>query len=218
MADLAKILYEQFFRRDLLGKVGPGLLVAFLFQDQFSELGVSIDLSASGLLVVVPFAYALGVALQIGGEYVGLHSASPYPHRVFRRTTGRWHDANIHFRDRLTIVRAAAKEGNWSADQESQRERFVVLKELSGNYSTALFVLLAVNLVGSDRNVPLAVFAGVLASLLWLSHRLHALRQAQFEINSLEKIGEISKDIANSMRNTLNPTKPTKEDEQVVQP
>jgi hypothetical protein len=112
MGDLAKILYEKFFMRDLLGKVGPGFVATFAV---LKTLDVDVTAvvprkEALWLLWVaaLPALYIAGLALQISGERLGLHSASPKPRfLLFFSTTGNWAKANEDHDRRLVLTRNA---------------------------------------------------------------------------------------------------------------
>lgn len=152
--------------------------------------------------LLVPFAYAIGLALQMAGEFLGIHSASPYPrYMLFIPTGGRWRRANLGFEVRLAAIRTAPAE-RWGESANRQRERYVVLKELSGNFASATFLFSISTYITGQILAP-AVAIGILAVLLYLSHVVHARRQARFEIDSLSAKQQISQDEANAMRDML---------------
>jgi len=194
MGDVVKVLYERFLMRDLLGKVGPGFITTF---SVLSALKINItallpDEKTVWLLWVaaLPILFLIGLALQIIGELLGLHSASPRPryYLCFFNTRGRWCDVNLDFDRRLSMFRNAPS-GSLSPDAQAQRERFVYLKEGSGNMALAFFVALTcLRTTGVPwKDVGLLLLA-LLSLALFASHFMHAKRQAVFEIRTLNKI------------------------------
>lgn len=219
MDALAKILYNDFFLRDVLGKITPGFLVFFtvlkVINHDFHPLklldGGTLDRWVS-LVGTVAVSYLVGLALQLGGKLLGVHSPSPYPNHLFfmrvednnflkRRIDGtkllwiikvdldKWAQANRDFVERLKLKRVHAdklKEG-----VAPQIERFVVLKEASGNLSLALFVagllwFVALRPEQSWKVIIFEVLVWLLAiALLYYSHLIHQRRQALFEIEVL---------------------------------
>jgi hypothetical protein len=195
MGDFVKVLYERFLMRDLLGKVGPGLITAFSI---ISALGIDLIglLSAARKtmwlfwLAALPIFFIIGLAVQIVAELLGLHSASPRPryYLIIFSSWGAWRDVNIDFDRRLALLRNAPSNA-LSSDAQAQRERFVYLKEGSGNMAAALIVTLVCILVEKaplsyDGILPVVLFC----LALFASHFIHAKRQAIFEIRTLNKI------------------------------
>lgn len=207
MGDLAKVLYERFFLRDLLGKVAPGYfamlaLFAVVGGDGRATLGVGHPGDQGWLLWVsaLPAVYMVGLALQVLGEFIGLHSPSPKPRYVcFFKATGLWREANADFDDRLAIIRNAAAE-RLTAGAREQRERFVVLKEASGNAALSILVVLVTGVLNDVTNSrPTWVVLSLLAAILLVSHFLHGQRQARFEINVLRDVGLLTPERAAAM-------------------
>jgi len=206
MADFAKILYEKFLMRDVLGKVAPGgIVVLILLQAIGYPLSVlsTLKLPESGLayFIVLPLFYLIGVALQIIAELLGLHSASPRPRYVFfRPATGNWAKLNEDFDARLAIIKSAPTD-KWIDGAKEQRERFVYLKEGSGNMAIALLIAAVILLVKIQGYLFLICFT--ISIILYKSHIMHAERQAKYEINTLFRSGLIEKDVADKMRDRL---------------
>ena len=141
--------------------------------------------------------WSLGVALQILAEFIGLHSASPRPRWVlFYPTWGAWQKANSDLDERTALIGSAT----WTESARQQRERFVYLKEASGNFAAASLVAAALALYSGagllSGNVLVLL---VIATSLFLSHLVHAVRQARFEIKTLTKAGTLSDAEANAM-------------------
>ncbi len=208
IGELTKTLYDEFFKRDLLGKFGPGSM-AILAVSVALNVGTHLSVNPNAvqwLIVVaaVPLAFVTGVSLQIVGELLGLHSASPRPRYIgFRPSKGKWKEVNDDYDKRLILIRNAS-EDKWRAGSKAQRERFIVLKETCGNNGLALLVVLGCLLArwSSDR-LGATVVVAVLALLCLVSHFLHATRQARFEIGVLEQSNLLDKNYADAMRNRV---------------
>lgn len=102
-------------------------------------------------------------------------------------------EAFNQLRDRLEQINTMDIDKEIKAEVKSQRERFVVLKEASGNFAIA-FVILAVSCLINKPTClkPLGGFILLLlvaALILEVSHYLHGARQASFEIRALSRFG-----------------------------
>lgn len=202
MIDFAKVLYEKFFMRDFIGKLGPGAVV--LVMVGYILYGKDLDISRvpTALLWVagLPFAYLIGLGVQILSELLGLHSASPAPRYILFCKT--WFSANTELDERTSLI-GTATDIQWTVNAKEQRERFVVLKEASGNMSMALLIglVLAWSRLGGANISKFHKVAGiVVVGVLYLSHRISAIRQANYETNVLEEVGLLSGDKAGKMR------------------
>jgi hypothetical protein len=194
MGDVVKVLYERFLMRDLLGKVGPGFVAvaAVLTALQINIPALLPDEKTLWLLWVaaIPILFLAGLALQILGERLGVHSASPRPryYLYFFSTRGRWREANQDFDRRVALFRNIPPPSS-TADAQAQRERFVYLKEGSGNMGLAILVALICLLTGGLPWTDIrCVLLLVLSFVLFTSHCMHARRQALFEIHVLNGI------------------------------
>lgn len=202
MSDFAKVLYEKFFMRDFMGKLGPGAVVLVMVGYLLCGEGFDISRTPIALLWIagLPFAYMIGLSIQILSELLGVHSASPRPRYIvfFPKQYPENEDLN-----RRTTLIGKATDTQWTVNAKEQRERFVVLKEASGNMSMAVFIGLVLawsGLGGVNISIFLNVAGIVVVVVLYLSHRIHASRQATYETNVLEEAGLLSKDEANTMR------------------
>ncbi len=201
VADIARIIYDDFFKRDLLGKLGPGSLavIAILDANQMDVFQLKVLKDHLWLLwiIALPTAYTLGLGLQILGELIGLHSGSPRPrYLLFFRTKGKWRKTNDDFDNRLSLISNAPVD-QWLSTATRQRERFVVLKEASGNTALAVTVIFGCLLTG--HLVGWAILSGIVALVLYITHFLHAKRQATFEVNTLRRTGILNQDEADDM-------------------
>jgi hypothetical protein len=210
ISDLAKVVYDDFFRRDVLGKLGPGLLAALplALVAGFDKDRMTVLPSFPEWLfwvAAIPLVYSLGVALQITGELIGLLSPSPRPRQIlFFRPRGNWAAVNDDFDDRVALISNASSQ-QLSDGAQKQRERYVVLKEASGNWSLALMVVAVYLAIYVSPTPKGAIAVCLLAALaLWASHIVHARRQAIFEINTLRNSGIISQQRAQEMRGRFN--------------
>lgn len=203
MGDFTKILYEKFFMRDVLGKLGPGVIATvvllYAVADPMSAATIAKLLEGGVVFfIALPLFYMVGVALQISGERIGLHSASPRPRYilVFFRSCGNWAKANTDIDDRLALINTAPPD-KWTDGAKEQRERLVYLKESSGNMALALCVAAVCFYTRSQTSISL--LAGIFAIVLYVSHLMHAERQARFEINVLRESGILKSCVADAM-------------------
>ena len=189
MNDFAKTIYEKFFMRDLVGKIVPGaiifftaytiipkpLFIAFSFPKYLNWL-VGVILIASFLII--------GLCVQMFGELLGLHSAHPKPLRVLFRKTKKGKKARELFDDRNEKI-DQPKISDYAKDR---RERFVVLKEGSGNNAVALFIsfLAFITKFSFKTNWQFYIIILILSILCYWSHVVHRSRQAYYEIKVLK--------------------------------
>ena len=202
MSDFAKVLYEKFFMRDFMGKLGPGAVVLAMVGYMLCGEGLAISRIPTALLWVagLPFAYLIGLGVQILSELLGMHSASPAPRYILFSPTK--FSANTELDTRMALI-SKATDTEWTVNAKEQRERFVVLKEASGNMSMAVLIGLVLawfGLGGTNISVFLKVAGIVVVCVLYLSHLIHANRQANYETNVLEKVGLLRNDEAANMR------------------
>ena len=146
----------------------------------------------------------VGLSLQILAELVGFHSASPRPRYVlFKLSTGNWYKANEDFDFRLTKIRKSSSE-EWGDGAKEQRERFVYLKEGSGNFAVAiLVVVVSLFIVQPKEHISEIIILLFLSLVMYASHIIHAKRQARFEIRTLFEAGIINENEANEMRSRV---------------
>lgn len=180
--------------RDLLGKVGPGFVAVapVLTALKINVAGLLPDEKTLWLLWVaaIPILFLAGLALQILGERLGVHSASPRPryYLLFFSTRGCWFEANQDFDRRLALFRNVPPPSS-TADAQAQGERFVYLKEGSGNMAIAIIVaLISLIAVGLPWTAVRCLLLLLLSLVLFTSHFMHAKRQAVFEIHVLNGI------------------------------
>ncbi len=193
MEELLKSLYEKFLLRDVLGKVTPGALAttasAWALGYATPPLLTTLKDWNWYALALIPVFYLVGVALQIIGEFLGLHSAAPYPKAILLVPTRKtWRQAYDDFSSRLSLIRRATS-AQWPPAAQEQRERFVYLKEGCGNMALALLLLaLARPAWMAPHAFGQQSFLLALGALfMWLSHVIHARRQATFEIKTLSE-------------------------------
>jgi hypothetical protein len=188
--------------RDLLGKVAPGFVAVSAGASALS-LDVRQYLPDDRTLWLLwtsalPILFLVGLAVQIASEFIGLHSASPRPRYVLfglgnliAHALGRdgWSLVNRDFDMRLAMLRNPPA-GALSAEFYAQRERWVYLKEGSGNMATALFIagVCLVGRTGIQFWCPIVLMTFGLSLVLYLSHWIHAHRQAIFEIRTLNRV------------------------------
>jgi hypothetical protein len=137
--EFANILYKNFFLRDLLGKIVPGAIAFLALYSIIPKDAVSIVSIPHtfdwllGLVLFVSFML-FGTCVQTIGELLGLHSAHPRPLVAFLRNE-KGVTARDLFRGRMARF---AKEANDT--EKEQRERYIYLKEGTGNFALALLI------------------------------------------------------------------------------
>lgn len=217
MNTFARILYQKFFLRDVVGKVAPGGIV-------IAALLLSLDLSVADLLsapkvvrwLIAPVGFACcflaGVGVQVAGELLGLLSASPKPHHMLLLPVGwlrrlpscaQWWQINEDSAERLVRIRCAAAE-EVSTEALAHWEYLSALREGTGNLALALLVV-----VGSCATASEAVPTGIVVTLLcfawllWAAQSLFAKRQARFEITLLARAELLSVEETLAMGRTM---------------
>ncbi len=199
MNTFARILYQQFFLRDVVGKVAPGgiVIAALLWSLDLSVADLlSAPKAGRGLVAPVGFAccFLAGVGLQVAGELLGLLSASPKPHHVLLLPVGwlrrlppcaQWWQINEDSAERLVRIRCARPD-EISTEGLAHWEYLSALREGTGNLALALLAV-----VGSCLTVfasmPALVTLLFCAWLFWAAQSLFAKRQARFEITLLAR-------------------------------
>jgi hypothetical protein len=188
MGDLANVLYKQFFLRDLLGKVVPGtmvLLALYSIIPQEARNALALPDGSSWYMGLIWFAFSLvlGLGLQVVAEGLGFHSAHPRPLTICFRRYEKGEKVRDLFRSRQAQFQKTATES-----QKEQRERYVYLKEGSGNVAFGLLFLAAAHL----HNRQLLVTILIVALVLWYTHIVHRPRQAYYEIKVLDLLPDPS--------------------------
>jgi len=188
MGDLANILYKQFFLRDLLGKIVPGGLVALSLYSVLPEAArnaLVVPNGSSWYVGLIWFALllVLGLGLQIIAEWLGFHSAHPRPLTICFFRSAKGERARDLFRSRQADFQKTATEA-----QKEQRERYVYLKEGSGNVAFGLLFLAAI--YHSHWELLVAILA--VALILWYTHIVHRSRQAYYEMKVLNLLADSS--------------------------
>lgn len=204
MSDIVKVLYESFLMRDILGKVAPGFVSVYAGAAAFSIETTQYlpDERALWLLWVsaLPILFLVGLAVQIASEFIGLHSASPRPRYVLlgignliakKMCWNNWTSVNRDFDRRLALLRNPPT-GELGAEFQAQRERWVSLKEGSGNMATALLIAGTTLAWKSDTCFGEPVVLICVSLILYSSHFVHSHRQAVFEIRTLANIRDSS--------------------------
>lgn len=203
MDTFARLLYQKFFLRDVVGKIAPGgiaVLAAVQSLERLQVGGVLFTLVALGVF------FLFGLALQVVGELIGLLSASPKPHHVLLVPVGwlqrapvfaHWWQVNEDATERLTRLQCAAP-GQISAEAMASWEYLAALRESAGNLALALLVTALSFETGSIGVVALLLFF-----VLWSAHKLFAKRQARFEITILARAGLLSGEETRKMGRTM---------------
>ena len=151
-------LYSQFLLRDLLAKVVPGLISLYAALSLFIREPESLlaHLARTSVIQVLVIAYGLSfmvmLLLQFLAERIGLISIFVWRKKSEKRI--------VSVKRSLAKARAFELQNDGKDLILRQRERFVVLKEMAGNYGISLLLL------------AIAVFARLLVARpraqLWL--------------------------------------------------
>jgi hypothetical protein len=174
IGDSIKYLYEKFILRDLLSIVAPGFIVSLsILLFPFSLTQILSFLKEIPFLIYIPIygvIFIVGFAIQCFGARCRII-------RFHNRVT----DKNYY--KKLVGFLKATKDNNIMRDNW---ERFVVLKQMCGNGSLAIFISALLILTNSriQPKIPLVIEIvpplALSAFLLW-SHYVHLNRQMDWE-------------------------------------
>jgi len=174
-------VFDNFIRRDVFAKIGPGFVLLFallVFVAGWVEAnGLVLNLSSGGWFAAMIIAWITGLAVQSVGERFRL--IRYYPHEVCERD---FRELTERFRSRLDYER-----------RRPEHERLIVIKEACGIGCASLFlstVLFGARYVVADLQtgscpdwrtwVQIIVIVGLdvlVISSLYRMHRQHAERQ-----------------------------------------
>ena len=172
IGEAIKYLYEKFILRDLLSFVTPGAIVIgsilFLRWDFCQILEYSKSIPFVLLIPILGILFVVGFAIQCFGadivHIIQFHSCK---------------------NDREHFERLSRFYQNKDDKSEQQHERFVVLKQMSGNCFLA--ILIAGALFAAKQCIPpfYNTLLGILILLMVISlfwgHRVHVKRQKEWE-------------------------------------
>lgn len=181
--------------RDLLGKFTPGFIVviSLIYIMAPKQLPFPLFKELAWLYWIAAFAacYSIGIGLQVVGEWLGLFWMAPLPKQVLVFYNAKFpyiRDLNFLQSARLTaayedsVQRSSmivtAKDGELPTSAREERERYVHLKEATGNLALALLV----TVLTTESYTLLIIVAG-----LWVSHLVYAGRQGIHETVILEE-------------------------------
>jgi hypothetical protein len=175
MSDLVKVLdylYSRFILRDFLAKAVPGALVlgscALLWWDLKTILGGLGKLPIYTYVLLYGIAFVTGFGIQAIGTFSWVVTLRPRCERL-KDTLARLNT----FRERATDK------------QQQQHERFVVLKEMTGN--TAVALLIGIIIHGrfacwcEPRDWGIALLAMIAVPVLLLEHYRQSRQQTLWE-------------------------------------
>ncbi|MGE0680313.1 MAG: hypothetical protein AB7P69_05320 [Candidatus Binatia bacterium] len=206
MDAFARVLYQKFFLRDVVGKIAPGgVVVLALAQNLETMRTPGLPLG----LVLVALFFLIGLVLQVIGELLGLLSASPKPHHLFLLPVGwlqrilplftRWWQVNEDATERSVRLLGVSSH-QIVPEAFAYWEYLSALREGAGNLAVGL--LAAVLLVASE-NGQFGVLALLGFFVLLAAHKLLAKRQARFEITILARVGLLSVEETRAMGRTM---------------
>ncbi len=216
--------------RDLLGKFAPGLIFLLSLQhalavDLTSLAGHMPDRGWRELfsaqanpwlwifwVAAIPTCMIAGLLLQVTGEFLCIHRAAGHPWPPIaplqRVVSSFIENAKQSFDDQLrclVLLRKAQSEDRLLVGVSAQYERFVALKEGSGNFSLALIAAtISLWYFPAPGWSEAAVFVlAAMAFALWYVHCVHAVRQATYMIATLQAAGDLDEAEAQLMKSRL---------------
>lgn len=209
MESFVKVLYQSFFMRDILGKVMPGLITLCAILSCFNLTVDDLSKINNGLsypvwLIIIPLSFLTGLTLQIAGETIGLHWWSPRPapsNLLFKKWIPKnWYQVHEDWNKRFILVRSASSK-QWNSKCRDQYERFVYLREGSGNLFLSILVFYTITPYRFSTFQHL-IFITLLI-MTFRTHIVHAYRQSYFEIRELEYNNLLSQEEAADMKNHI---------------
>jgi len=183
-------LYTKFLLRDLLAKVVPGLLLLLGIFGFFTRLiaGVVISLSVFNVFVALILVYGvsfiISMAIQFLGERTGLIQIYVWPKGNNKSSQ----EISLEkYREILLLE-------NLPISVLRQRERFTILKEMTGNFAIS-FALLSISMpflgISFRSGVALSLICifpitAALAIVLFKQNHHHAEEQYLWEKGIIE--------------------------------
>ncbi len=170
-------LYEKFLLRDVFAKIVPGTLLLFsCIYSSSLNYKATMDIMKVSWIIMIGLAWTLGFVVQGVGELLRIikYYTKDYT------TKEQWYEAYIKFKESAT------------REEKSNCERFVVIKEATGNLAMSLLIsLIMINLSFYFNNYTLSEISGVsiifssvvtliLVAVLIYMHRVHVTRQCSF--------------------------------------
>ena len=176
-------LYSQFLLRDILAKFVPGLLTLGLAVTLVSPKGLPLlhrlrlDAALVPLIVLYGVSFMSGMFIQFVGMSLGLQRTHVWPGSSSReRVTKSLQKAQAYIRansDQPALLRV--------------RERYAILKEMTGNYGVAFLIGALLTLAkalawrGHLGLVTLSIALATAAVVLLRQNRFHANEQFVWE-------------------------------------
>lgn len=191
MGNIVDGLYEKFILRDVLSFITPGAILVITVNSALNITDNAMDIrnhmlhtlmssipSVLTIIIIYGVLFVVGFTLQTLGEVVGIIRFHDYRNDAGSIDNGEFYRVKGKFM------------GPGMKEAARQRERFVVLKQLSGNNAMAILlsaVALLVKLVPSDNDNEvtslLLVVVGLLvvSGILFKAHWIHSQRQRDWE-------------------------------------
>lgn len=179
MSEFFKNLYTNFILRDILAKAVPGFLVlAYIFHGK-----MPIVHSIQGFLEIVVIVLIYGLSFMTGMllQFLG----------TLKIPRTNWSIIKIYVHKNNQVISLKKLEEFLSATKgseviRSQRERFVILKNMAGTYAVSLLAILLVEfakylaIVLHPFPMPIAV-ASLIFFALMCQNRFHGNEQRNWE-------------------------------------
>lgn len=181
LANIFDLIYTRFLLRDFCGKIIPGFIVIFtcifVIFDQNSSFSDFFNFSFWGWILFIGISWLSGLIIQSLGNWSHIIY---YELPRNNKRVSNYHNPNIVRRafhrvfqisqqdeeESITLLHTDLNKIRFfqmaSTDEKQQRERYVVLKEATGNCLVATLISLVVLVVGFITNsVSIIFFPGI---------------------------------------------------------
>ncbi len=138
--------------------------------------------------IFIGVSYIVGHAGQTALEVLGLLSAHPYP----KWRLGKVHEKGKMAREKFANRLTALKGDKIPKGQLDQRERYIIIKDMTGNLILPCFVIGITVLL--FKSWVWCLFFLLTSGVMWVSHAAHRRRQYELEVRILK--GQNSLNIA----------------------
>jgi hypothetical protein len=177
-------IYEKFLLRDIFAKIVPGLIlivtVFYVVTGDIAKIEKLTQLSWISWIILIGFEWIVAFGIQSIGEAL----------KLIRYYTDNYDSDERWYIDYNKFLSKATPA------EKSNCERFVVIKEATGNLSLSIFistVLILIKLLLTDFNIIkntgfwlISIFVFIFGVFLQRMHRVHVERQCKYvdEINN----------------------------------
>jgi hypothetical protein len=186
--ELLSNIYARYIMRDFLGKVLPGAIIFITFYISFLKKYIAIEevfkhdipviLYWITAFLLIGLFHVIGLSAQLAGEFLALHSPHPKPYKLFSLIAlPKGKIARESYNERQQKL----ENYTLTRDQKKQVERFVYLKEESGNCAIAFLISGIMLFHFTEIGIALLI----IGLICYYSHVVHRSRQVYKEIQVL---------------------------------